>query len=265
MKIKNIFLNNSFVLCLIVLNALIIFFQEFNNVPGYMYYLDNIFTILFSIELYVKIRHFGFKTFWKSNWNKMDFIIISLALLSMMIEITNFQPLTSLEFLTTLRILRLFKTFRLVKFVPNIDSIISGVNNAVKTSYIVIFAFAILLFIVAVLTCSLFKDIAPEYFDTPVSSLYTVFRIFSIEGWYEIPDAIGERTSVFVSFLSKLYFVIILFVGGILGMSLINSIFVDAMVSDNNDNLENEVKKLSQKIESLTEEIRKLREEDPNF
>ena len=39
-------------------------------------------------------------------------------------------------------------------------------------------------------------------------------------------------------------------------MSFINSIFVDAMVSDNNDELEAEVKKLNEKIDALTEEIR---------
>lgn len=39
--------------------------------------------------------------------------------------------------------------------------------------------------------------------------------------------------------------------------SLVNSIFVDAMVSDNNDALEEEVKALSDKIDILTEELRK--------
>ena len=34
---------------------------------------------------------------------------------------------------------------------------------------------------------------------------------------------------------AKVYFSILLFMGGIIGMSLVNSIFVDAMVADNND------------------------------
>lgn len=38
---------------------------------------------------------------------------------------------------------------------------------------------------------------------------------------------------------------------------MVNSIFVDAMVSDNNDELEAEVKMLNGKIYSLTEEIKK--------
>ena len=42
---------------------------------------------------------------------------------------------------------------------------------------------------------------------------------------------------------AKVYFSMLLFLGGIIGMSLINSIFVDAMVADNNDDV---LKKLEQ-------------------
>lgn len=39
--------------------------------------------------------------------------------------------------------------------------------------------------------------------------------------------------------------------GGIFGLSLVNSIFVDAMVSDNNDELIEKVNELDKKIEKL--------------
>ena len=59
----------------------------------------------------------------------------------------------------------------------------------------------------------------------------------------------------------RIYFVLILILGGIIGLSLVNSIFVDAMVSDNNDELEAEVKQLNEKIDLLTEEILKMRDD----
>jgi voltage-gated sodium channel len=52
-----------------------------------------------------------------------------------------------------------------------------------------------------------------------------------------------------------LYFAILLLGGGILGLSLVNSIFVDAMVSDNTDELEKQVSQLSEKIDILTQKI----------
>ena len=51
-------------------------------------------------------------------------------------------------------------------------------------------------------------------------------------------------------------------IGSILGMSLINSIFIDAMVSDNNDDLEAEVKRLEEKIDKPTEKITDLQKND---
>lgn len=46
--------------------------------------------------------------------------------------------------------------------------------------------------------------------------------------------------------------------GGIIGLSLVNSVFVDAMVSDNNDELNKEVERLHKKIDVLTEKIDEL-------
>jgi voltage-gated sodium channel len=83
--------------------------------------------------------------------------------------------------------------------------------------------------------------------------------LFSIEGWYEIPDLIALRSGKTIGFLTKFYFIALLLCGGIMGLSLVNSIFVDAMVSDNNDDLQKEVNQLSKKIEDLTENINQLK------
>jgi len=61
-----------------------------------------------------------------------------------------------------------------------------------------------------------------------------------------------------IGFLSKLYFVFLLLCGGIIGLSLVNSIFVDAMVSDNNDELQKEISNLSYKIDTLAKRIDEL-------
>ena len=104
-------------------------------------------------------------------------------------------------------------------------------------------------------TCALYKNIVPEYFSNPLESFYSIFRLLSAENSYAIPDLIENRSNGFVSFLSIIYFAGMLFGGGILGLSLVNSIFVDAMVSDNNDELKDEIKQLNNKIDILMEKI----------
>ena len=57
-------------------------------------------------------------------------------------------------------------------------------------------------------------------------------------------------------FFARVYFSVLMFLGGIIGMSLINSIFVDAMAEDNNDEV---LLKLDQ-IEKQLKELQKSKQ-----
>jgi voltage-gated sodium channel len=250
---KRLFLNDRFIILIILLNSAIILIEGFrfdfaDNVG--LVVLDHIFTIIFVIELIVKVKVYGVKGYFNSNWNKFDFILVVLALPSLASLFLD-TSVTDLDFLLALRILRIFKFFRFIRFIPKIDKIINGVLRATKASLLIIIAFFIFNFTISVISCFLFRNIAPEYFSNPIISFYSIFKVFTIEGWYEIPDAMTNDTSPTIAFLIRLYFIIILFVGGIFGLSLVNSIFVDAMVSDNNDDLEDEIRTLHHKIDTL--------------
>ncbi len=253
-KFKDLFLNEFFILGLIIINALIIFIDEFDISFRTLDYFEAIITILFVIEILVKTNDMGIRKYFSSNWNKMDFLLIMISVPSLAILFYGDIGMETNVFLT-LRVLRVFKSFRLIKFMPEVDSFIKSIKKALQASYIILFGFFILIFITALISCSLYKDIAPEYFRNPVVSIYSIFQLFSVEGWYEIPNLIAERGNETTAFFAKFYFSGLLMVGGILGLSLVNSIFVDAMVSDNTDELEEDVKQLTEKIDSLEQKI----------
>ena len=250
-------MNDYCILSLIIANALLIFIQEFELRGSKLDILESIFTVLFVAEMIVKIKEYGFSKYISNGWNRFDFILVLISLPSLAIIFYGDNSL-QLNIFLTLRVFRVFKFFRLIRFFPDSAAMVSSIQRALKASYIVLAGFFLLVFIVSLFTCSLYKTVAPEFFGNPLSSFYSIFRIFSIEGWYEIPDLIASRTSPFIAFISKLYFIVILLGGGIIGLSLVNSIFVDAMVSDNNDDLKYEVSQLSNKIDELTENINKL-------
>lgn len=50
---------------------------------------------------------------------------------------------------------------------------------------------------------------------------------------------------------ARIYFSVLLFFGGIIGMSLVNSIFVDAMAADNNDEVLEKLSQLESKLDNL--------------
>ncbi|MDD3859237.1 MAG: ion transporter [Bacteroidales bacterium] len=263
--LKALFLNDKVIITLIILNSIIIFLQGFDFSIKTLYFLDCIdsfITFLFLIEFSVKISHFGFRNYFSSKWNTLDFILIILALPSLL---SILMPLNiiRLDYLLALRAVRIFKFLRFIKFVPEIHKIFNGVFRAAKTSVFIILSFFILNLIISIISCSIFKEVCPEYFGNPLKSFYTIFKIFTIEGWHVIPDSISETmNSTFYIIAIKVYFIAILFFCGILGLSLVNAIFVDSMTSDNNDDLEKKVDDLNKKIDKLTETINNTKKND---
>lgn len=238
--------NNGIILLLILINTCIIFIQEFKIENHLLNFLENLFTVAFILEVYFKVKTRTFKVYISTGWNKLDFVLILSSIPSLFSMFTF-----DLEILLIFRVFRIFKFFRLLQYFPRIDSVLPGVRRAIKVSYLVFFGFFTLLFIFSMLSCAIFKNIAPEYFSNPIDSLFSMFQVFSIEGWNSIPDLIASRSNHVVGLLSKLYFSLLMFFGGIIGLSIVNSIFVDAMVSDNNDNLKDEIANLRNDISDL--------------
>ena len=244
-----IFLNDKFILKLILLNAIVLFLISFESILKeyfFLHYLDLIISFLFVVEMLYKIKLEGWKTYISDSWNKLDFAI-NIAILPSFIMF--FTTDVNFLFLTILRLGRVFKFLRFFKYIPNIDHLMRGIKRALKSSIFVIVAFFIYMFIVSILSCFLYKGILPEQFQDPLVSLYSIFKVFTVEGWYEIPDLIAQRTSIEIAFFSKIYFIFLLLTGGVCGLSLINAIFVDELVADNNDELEKKVDKIIKILE----------------
>jgi len=246
---KRFFTNDHIMLVLVFINTGIIFISGFiTRESAALLIIDSLFTLLFLVEAVVKIRVRGFSAYWSDGWNRFDFIIILLALPSC-INLFGFDfPGTSI--LLSLRTMRAFKSFRLLKFIPNIDSLLKGIRMAFRASFIVAIGLVVLLLIFSILTTFLFGIAAPQYFGNPALSVYSIFRLFTVEGWYEMPEAIAANSGAGMAVFARIFFSLLLFLGGIIGMSLVNGIFVDAMATDNNDEV---LKKLSQIEKKLNE------------
>ncbi|BDC99541.1 ion transporter [Persicobacter psychrovividus] len=255
------FFSERKVLLIILLNSATIFLQGFELSKAFSFWLnhfDNFFTIYFVFELSKNIKQQGFSNFWQSAWNRFDFVLVALALPSLLYWFGRETGNQGLDFLLIFRTARVFKFMRFFRFIPGVQSLLAGINRALKASVLVIVTFLIYNFIVAIIACSLFQDLSPEYFGNPLSALYSTFKIFTVEGWYEIPESMmaNGNLTIFQEVGIKFFFIVILLTGGIFGLSLVNSVFVDAMVMDNNDELEVKVDDLNKKIDLLTAEIR---------
>jgi voltage-gated sodium channel len=218
---------------------------------------DYVCVCFFVLEAILKIGRIGWRPYIRNGWNRFDFSVVALGtpvLLSPLIDLHGFAVLL------LLRLGRLFRLFRLLHFIPRVDRLAAGVRRALRASVAVFLALVLVNVILSIAATMLFRGVAPEHFDNPILSMYSVFRVFTVEGWYEIPDTLARRiASPQFAVVARVFFVLTVILGGLLGLSLANAVFVDEMTADNTRELEADVRKLHAAIETLSEEVRALR------
>lgn len=252
--LKRFFLSERAMLTAIIINAVVIFALYFPELKGnwWLLAIDHAFIVFFLIEVIVKLAVLKPKAYFAAGWNRFDFIIVMGSLPVLLEGMMHIPEATGL--LILFRLFRLVRLVRFLRFIPNIEQVMSGLGRALKASVFVLAALVFLNFMLAIITCHFYADIAPEYFGNPLVSIYSIFQLFTLEGWNEIPAAIVKSTdSPMTIGMTRFYFAIVVVLGGIFGMSLANAVFIDEMMMDNN-------KELEDKVDLLTEEIRALRE-----
>ena len=242
-------ISEPLVLTIIGLNAVAIVLSGFSHIRAHfgewISWVDYGCLLYFVAEAILKIRRNSFTNYWKRGWNKLDFIIV-LGSSPLLLE-----PIVggSVQFFSIMLVGRFLRFLRIMRFVPNSEKIWAGVSRALKASAAVFLTLLVLNIILAMGANALFGDVAPKHFGDPLKSAYTLFKVFTVEGWYEIPEemaANGEDGGLVN--MVRGYFVLAVFTGGILGLSLANAVFVDEMIADNNDQLEKMVTNLREEL-----------------
>lgn len=258
-RFTRLFTDDKPVATVISLNAIVLFLLSFDGMKPWFLVLsalDSAFLIFFFLEAFFKIRMLGWKPYISRGWNKFDFIIVVLSLPSLILIFEHTLP--DFAFIVVLRIVRVLRFFKFIKFIPNIQDLISGVQRAFRASIFVLMAFFVFGFIISLISCRLYKPFSEDMFGDPIVSYYHIFKIFTVEGWYEIPETLIENAGPNMSFgwrlFTKLYFVGIVLVGGLFGFSIVNAIFVDEMVRDNNDDLLLQMDEMNKKLDELLRE-----------
>ncbi|MEM8909879.1 MAG: ion transporter [Bacteroidota bacterium] len=252
----------------IVLNAIVIFLLYFPQIeqhyPAFftnLDFIDHLFVLIFLVEAAVKIVVMGPKKYFADAWNVFDFFIVFISLPSLL-HYLGMALVPNTSFLKILRLFRLIRIVRFLRFVPHLDMIISGLGRAVRASVFVIIALVFLNFMLALFTCHFYGDLVPEYFGDPLISSYYIFQMFTVEGWNEIPATIAQAVqedeldnATMIIAAARFYFILVVLIGGIFGMSLANAVFVDEMTMDNNQDLEKKIDALQDQIAELKEMI----------
>lgn len=253
------------VMAVIVVNAAALVLHEMaaegSPAARAWFWLDYACVVFFLVEAWLKVRWQGWPQYWRSSWNRFDLTVV---VISMPALLGPFMDLQEFAFVLILRLGRLFRLFRVLRFIPNLDHLVSGVRRALRASIGVFLALLLINLILSVMATLLFRDLDAEHFGNPVTAGYSIFQVFTVEGWNEIAEGLVERATGdpamdprWVVVTVRLFFAVAVVVGGILGLSLANAVFVDEMMMDNNDVLEAKVDALMAELRTLREEVRR--------
>lgn len=256
---SRIFANDRVIFIALQINILVLFLLSFNSLKAEFIifeYIDLACTLFFLIEAIVKIRMYTWRAYISSNWNKLDFFIVLFTTPSLLIL---FLPIPDFTFLLVLRAFRVAKFFRFLQFIPHLQDLLVGLGRALKASLFVLLGFFFYNVIVSLFTYYLFREMAPKYFTNGFESFYIIFKIFTMEGWYDIPEAIAKSGAAWMGVATRIYFMLIVLTGGIFGFSIVNAIFVEEMISNESEELEERMKRVERKLDFL---IKKLEEKE---
>ncbi len=239
-----IFSNDRITGIVILLSVLISFFShDWNNSTNLL--IEWCVVSYFFFEFIAKARSSGLKEYFRNNANRFDFTVLGLSVVLLV------APAFIVDSMTYLRALRLISMLRAFRLVPNANQIIRGLGRALNAARAVLLFMFIMMVVFAITGYSLFSPYLPEYFGSPITSLNTVFGIFTIENWGAIPEKAAESNLPWLFYAVNGYVILVLVLGGFIALSLANAIFVDEMVSDNNNELMREVELLRQQNEKI--------------
>lgn len=256
MKIREILTSEKVVTTSILINTAALFLNGFPDIQtttqGWLGTIDKLCISFFALEALLKI-HSQKKKYFQSGWNRFDFFItlISLpALIPLPIESTTWTSL--------LRTGRIFRFLRLFKFIPNCEHLALGIQRALKASIGVFAALALLNLILAISATMLFATSSPEHFGNPLKSAYSLLKMFTVEGWYEIPDQVAEtHPNSWVGPSLRAYAILSVLIGGILGMGLANAVFIDEMTADNTQKIEKTLAEVQKTLQDIQETLQR--------
>lgn len=250
LKIRNNNLFEGFIISVILISAIFVGFRTYEESLNpeiflYISYLDYIVTIIFVIEIFIRIvAEKSIINFFRQPWNIFDFLIVSISLI----------PIESLDSVLLARLVRVFRLLRLVSFIPQFRILIESFVTAIpRVGYILLFMF-VEFYIFAAIGSILFSDISPLHWGNVGLAMLTLFQTATLEGW---PDLMYQ--SLEVQRFSWIFFVVFIILNSLVFMNMIIGVIIDVIVKANeNESPENIrlLKEINDKISTIENKLK---------
>jgi voltage-gated sodium channel len=276
-QIVNSGLFRYFILSLILASGVIVGIETYPAVHERFAHtlnlIDQIIIYVFLVEIILKLLSYGKKpwAYFGDPWNVFDFIIVAVC----------FIPNIDTHFVIVLRLARILRVFRVISIFPKLQLLVNALLKSIPSmGYVVVLLFLVF-YIYAVAGSFLFSKTDPVHFGSLHTSMITLFKVLTLEGWTDImniqlygtADPAAEYTMKPVSYASVAYFVSFILIGAMIIMNLFIGVIMNSM-QESHSELQKELatkqqsesgthallSDLENKIDGLKLDIQKLNE-----
>ena len=276
-QIVNSGLFRYFILSLILASGVIVGIETYPAVHERFAHslnlIDQMIIYIFLVEIILKLISYGKKTwvYFGDPWNVFDFIIVAVC----------FIPNIDTHFVIVLRLARILRVFRVISIFPKLQLLVNALLKSIPSmGYVVVLLFLVF-YIYAVTGSFLFSKTDPVHFGSLHTSMITLFKVLTLEGWTDImniqlygtADPAAEYTMKPVSYASVAYFVSFILIGAMIIMNLFIGVIMNSM-QESHSELQKELaskqqsesgthallSELENKIDGLKLDIQKLNE-----
>ena len=208
---------------------------------------------IFTFEIGLKLWLYRSR-FLRDGWNVFDFAIVAIAWLP------------AAGPLAVLRALRILRVLRLMSIVPQMRTVVGALFRALPGMGSILAVLVLVFYVAAVMATKLFGAAFPAWFGSIGASMFSLFQIMTLESW-----SMGiVRPVMEVPPGAWLFFVPFIVVTTFTVLNLFIALIVNSMQSlqaETNKSLRVEANiahdertLLLERIDSLAEEMRRLRE-----
>lgn len=146
--------------------------------------LDQVFLILFTVEVLIYLIHYGPITYFSRKWLRFDFIITSLSWV--------------FESFSIFRAFRVLKLLRLIPRIAELRDLVKVLVSVVPKIASILTVLSLVFYVFGVLFTKMFgymhkNDLTQDdYFSSLPKTLFTLFQIMTLDGWIQITREIME-------------------------------------------------------------------------
>jgi hypothetical protein len=220
----------------ILLNTIVLGVETPFQSPEKQQFLDTsnrIFTIIFAVEMVVKMIGMGWPAYFSEGWNKFDFVIVATSLIEFLpIDQGEDSALADASALRALRVFRALRVTKAVKHLKATQTIISVFETASEEYFLFICLLSLVIFIVVLAGTQLFAgkyvscaaDYSEGNMDSFGSAFILIFRVLTLDDWNAI--AFGGVECTQKNWTVLLYFFFWIVLGNFMLLNLLLAILI---------------------------------------